>query len=89
MAAAELRAPLVIAQADQVAVPMPRQNEDTDRMDGIAHHPNSLFAKTLDIKDHVVAATRRVVFMIGDMFASVGERIGGPPANGRQFSSDS
>ena len=89
VATVELRAPLVIAQADLVAVPTPKQSEDADRMDRIARNPNSLFAKTLDIKDHVVAATRHVVFMIGDMFASVGERIGGPPANGRQFSSDS
>ena len=84
-----LRAPLVIAQADQVAVPMPEQNGGADDVDRIARNPNSLFAKTLDIKDHVVAATRHVVSMIGDMFASVGEHIGGAATNGRQFSSDS
>jgi hypothetical protein len=29
------------------------------------------------------------VFMIGDMFASVGERIGGSAPSGRQYSSNS
>jgi hypothetical protein len=89
VAAVALRAPLVIAQADQIAAPTPEQNDGADPMDRIARNPNSLFAKTLDIKDHVVAATRHVVFMIGGMFASVGEHIGGPPTSGRQFSSDS
>jgi hypothetical protein len=77
-AAASLpHAPLVIAQAQQDPPP-----------DG-AREPNSLLARTLDIKDHVFAATRHVVFMIGDAFASVGERIGGAATAGRQFSSDS
>jgi hypothetical protein len=77
-------APLVIAQADQTpeeAVPPP---------DRLARDPNSLLGKTLDLKDHVVAATRHVVFMIGDVFNAVGERIGGGPAPGpRQFSWES
>jgi hypothetical protein len=89
VAAVAMRAPLVIAQADRIAVPAPDQNDGADRTDRIARDPNSLFAKTLDIKDHVVAATRHVVFAIGDMFASVGERIGGAVTNGRQFNSDS
>jgi hypothetical protein len=70
-------APLVITQAQQVPP-----------LDG-AREPNSLIARTLDIKDHVVAATRQVVFMIADTFASVGERISGAAGGGRQFSSDS
>ena len=46
---------------------------------------------TLDLKDHVVAATRHVVSAIGDVFASVTERIGGTnpgaASSGRQFNS--
>jgi len=54
----------------------------------LARDPDSLLAKTLDLKDHVVAATKQAVAALGDMFASVGERIGGStPA--RPFSSDS
>jgi len=54
----------------------------------LTRDPDSLLAKTLDLKDHVVAATKQAVAALGDMFASVGERIGGStPA--RPFSSDS
>jgi hypothetical protein len=77
-------APLVIAQADQndgVA------NQGAAPPDRLARDPNSLLAKTLDVKDHVVAATRSVVFAIGDIFASVGDVIGGAPS-ARQFNSD-
>jgi hypothetical protein len=56
--------------------------------DRLARDPDSLLAKTLDLKDHVVAATKQAVAVLGDMFASVGERIGGS-APARQFSSDS
>jgi hypothetical protein len=75
--------PLVIAQAEQTDGVAP-----TDRL---ARDPDSLLAKTLDLKDHVVAATRHVVSAIGDVFASVTERIGGAnpgaPSSGRQFNS--
>jgi len=81
---ASAHAPLVIAQAEPVtapaaaALPDERDNRDT----------NSLLGKTLDLKDHVVDATRHVVFAIGDVFASMGQRLGGlVPA--RQLSSDS
>jgi hypothetical protein len=79
------RPPLVVAQADQSAAP------PTDRL---ASDPNSLLAKTLDLKDHVVDATRHAFSAIGDVFSSVGERIGGitnpdSGAAGRQFSSAS
>jgi hypothetical protein len=57
--------------------------------DRLARDPDSLLAKTLDLKDHVVAATKQAVAALGDMFASVGERIGGSPPNARPFSSDS
>ena len=54
----------------------------------LTRDPDSLLAKTLDLKDHVVAATKQAVAALGDMFASVGERIGGStPA--RPSSSDS
>jgi hypothetical protein len=78
---ASVHAPLVIAQAEpNMAAAMPAGQGDRD--------PNSLLGKTLDLKDHVVAATRHVVFAIGDVFASMGERIGGlVPA--RQMNSDS
>lgn len=80
-----VRPPLVVAQVDQNPAP------PSDRL---ASDPNSLLAKTLDLKDHVVAATRHAVSAIGDVFSSVGERIGGianPDSGsaGRQFSSAS
>ncbi len=86
-AAAVPRAPLVIAQAGPNAelAPVPADGAASD--DRLARDPDSLLAKTLDLKDHVVAATRHVVSAIGDVFTSVGERIGGPPAGPRQFNS--
>jgi len=81
--AAAPHAPLVIAQA--------QQNRGDPGADGVApgerlaRDPNSLLAKTLDIKDHVVDATRRVVSAIGDMFASIGGAVSG----NRQFTSAS
>jgi hypothetical protein len=80
VAAVPLHAPLVIAQAGTL---------DTVPDDLITHDPNSLLAKTLDLKDHVVAATRHVVSVIGDMFAFVGQHLGGGlPSSERPFSSD-
>ncbi len=81
--AAEPQAPLVIAQMQ------PDLNTDVAQNDRLASDPNSLLAKTLDIKDHVVAATRHVVSAIGDMFGSLGGRIGGAVTGERQFSSNS
>jgi hypothetical protein len=83
-AAAPVHAPLVIAQAEPMTAPaaagLPAEPDDRDA--------NSLLGKTLDLKDHVVAATRHVVFAIGDVFASMGQRLGDlVPA--RQFSSAS
>ncbi len=74
-------APLVIAQADQ--------NDGTAPAGGIVRNPASLLAKTLDLKDQVVAATRHVVGVIGDAISSVGEHIGGSPNGAQQFSSAS
>jgi hypothetical protein len=76
---------MVIAQA--------QPTENAAPSDRLARDPDSLLAKTLDIKDHVVAATRNVVSAIGDVFASVGGRLIGNPDSGatgrQQFSSAS
>ena len=63
-------------------------------MPGEAREPdalldNPLVAGTLNIKDHVVAATRHVVSVIGEMFASVGGSISGAVSGSRQFNSAS
>jgi len=57
--------------------------------DRLARDPDSLLAKTLDLKDHVVAVTKQAVTALGDMFASVGEHIGGAAPAARPFDSDS
>ena len=77
--------PLLIAQAQQ-----------GDSGKAVAHNDQSLLAKTsflaktIGIKDHVVAATHRVVSAIGGIptwIGAIGDRIGGedasprPPAN--------
>lgn len=81
--AAAPQAPLVIAQI------LPEPNDSAAQADRLASDPNSLLAKTLDIKDHVVAATRHIVSAIGDVFASLGDRIGGVVTPPRQFTSNS
>jgi hypothetical protein len=75
----------------QVAMAQNEQNPQASAApaDRLARDPDSLLAKTLDLKDHVVAVTRQAVSALGDMFASVGERIGGSPPSPRPFSSDS
>jgi hypothetical protein len=85
VAVAMARAPLVIAQADQGADGI----EGVEPGDRLARDPDSLLAKTLDLKDHVVAATRHVVAAIGDAFASVGESIGVSATSTRPFNSAS
>jgi len=83
-AVAPARAPLVIAQAEQ---------SDAASTGRLARDPDSLLAKTLDIKDHVVGAARNVVSAIGDVIGTVGGHLIGanletaPPT--RQFSSAS
>ena len=83
-AVAPARAPLVIAQAEQ---------SDAASTGRLARDPDSLLAKTLDIKDHVVGAALNVVSAIGDVLGTVGGHLIGanpdsaPPA--RQFSSAS
>ena len=73
----------VVAQAEQ------NSQQSSAPADRLARDPDSLLAKTLDLKDHVVAATKQAVAALGDMFASVGERIGGSAPGPRPFSSDS
>jgi hypothetical protein len=74
VAVAAPHAPLVIAQTEQI-----------EAVEAPARDPDSFLAKTLDLKDHVVAATQRVVTTIGTIPSWIGERIGGstvssPPA---------
>jgi hypothetical protein len=90
------RAPLVVAQVSQQQASQQQAGEQALAQnevasDRLARDPDSLLAKTLDLKDQVVAATRHAVTAIGDVFASVGERFGGAGSspNSRQFSSDS
>ena len=75
----------------QVAMVQSEQNpqQNAAPADRLARDSDSLLAKTLDLKDHVVAATKQAVATLGDMFASVGERIGGSSPGSRPFSSDS
>jgi hypothetical protein len=86
VAAAAPSAPLVIAQAD---LPADQDDDTVAPGDRLARDPNSLLAKTLDLKDHVVAATRHVVTAIGGVFTSVGQSIGVTAPSARQFSSAS
>jgi hypothetical protein len=74
------RAPLVIAQADP--------SQDAPPTDRLASDPDSLLAKTLDLKDHVVAGARHAVSAIGDVFAAVGSALTPSASLPRQFSSN-
>src|SRR6516225_6491458 len=75
----------------QVAMVQSEQNpqQNAAPADRLARDPDSLLAKTLDLKDHVVAATKQAVATLGDMITSVGEHIGGSAPSARPFSSDS
>ena len=69
-------APLVIAQAEPV--------DAASNSEPSARDSNTLLAKTLDIKDHVVDATLQVVSAIGSIpswLAGMGDRIGGQNSN--------
>jgi hypothetical protein len=86
VAAAPPHAPLVIAMAETTANPG-GEAAPTDRL---ARDPDSLLAKTLDLKDHVVNATRHVVGMISDVvFAPFGDSNSDARPPERQFSSAS
>jgi len=64
-------APLVIAQAEPDGAAAAR----------LASDPNSLLAKTLDMKDHVVDATLRVAAAIENIPGWIADRIAAPHAN--------
>jgi hypothetical protein len=86
VAEAPPHAPLVIAMAETTANP----GGDAGPADGLARNPDSLLAKTLDLKDHVVNATRHVVGMISDVvFAPFGDSNSDVRPAERQFSSAS
>lgn len=70
-----VHAPLAIAQANQAPPMAVAEAQGAD--DRLARDPDSLLAKTLDLKDNVVAATQHVVSAIGDVVSSVGGSIGG------------
>jgi hypothetical protein len=76
------RAPFVIAQPD------PNASQDRAQPDRLASDPDSLLAKTLDLKDHVVAGARHAVSAIGDMFTAVGGALTPSASLPRQFGSN-
>ena len=79
-------APLVIAAADIGVSPI----SSAPPPGRLARDPNSLLAKTLDLKDNVVAATRHMVGMIGDVVLSpFGVSTSDSQPAERQFSSAS
>lgn len=88
LASSAPHAPLAIALANEPApgaMADPAASEER-----LASDPDSLLAKTLDLKDHVVAATRHAVSVIGDMIGSVGGSIGGVmSSSSRQFTPNS
>ncbi len=91
--------PVVVAAAVPAAVPMPAArppmviaqpdpSQDAAQSDRLASNPDSLLGKALDVKDHVVAGTRRAVSAIGDIFASVGTAFTPQASLPRQYSSE-
>src|SRR5690242_6368662 len=84
-AAEQAPAPIAAVQGEQIQ----QQNAAAAAPERLARDPDSLLAKTLDLKDQVVAATKQAAAAVGDMFTSVGERIGGAAPSARPFSSDS
>ncbi len=88
-AAARVKPPVVGASLPPLAAAPTQQSESTPPLPA-ARNDDSLLAKTIGIKDHVVAVTQRTVSAIGGIpswFGSIGDRIGGedqsprPPAN--------
>jgi hypothetical protein len=75
--------PLATAHMQQNAAVVEGANEAGKP---VAHNDDTIVAKTVGIKDHVVAVTRRVVSAIGGIpswFGAIGDRIGGDDANPR------
>jgi hypothetical protein len=77
-------APIVIAPPNP-GQDAPREVSSGDRL---ASDPDSLLAKTLDLKDHVVAGARHAVSAVGDMFAAVGGALTPSASLPRQLSSE-
>jgi hypothetical protein len=93
-AAPHAKPPVVGASVVGASLPplatAPAQQSESAPPPAVARNDDSLLAKTIGIKDHVVAATQRAVSAIGiipSWFGSIGDRIGGedpsprPPAN--------
>jgi hypothetical protein len=78
-AVAAQHSPMVIAQADQGA----DSAAAPDRPD-----PDSLLGKTIELKDHVVAATRQAVSAIGDVFSAIGDKLTPSATLPRQLASE-
>jgi hypothetical protein len=73
------KTPIVGASLPPLANPPAQQSESTPPPP-VARNDDSLLAKTIGIKDHVVAVTQRAVSAIGvipSWFGSIGDRIGG------------
>lgn len=83
MAAAK---PVALRQPSVEITPLPGapleivQTQPNEGAASVARRPDSILAATVSVKDHVVAATQRVVSAIGSIpmwILSAGERIGG------------
>jgi hypothetical protein len=77
------KAPIVGASLPPLAI---AQGQQSDSVNSVAPDHDSLLAKTIGIKDHVVAVTHRVVSAIGGIpswIGSIGDRIGGEDASPR------
>jgi hypothetical protein len=74
------------AQAAPLAIAPPLPTSPAEAANAAPANSNSLLAKTIGIKDHVVAATQSVVSAIGGIpswFGAIGDRIGGDEPNPR------
>jgi hypothetical protein len=90
-AASRSKPPITSASMPSAAAPQPPAPASQPAPQAAAHTDDSLLAKTIGIKDHVVSATQRAVSatigVIPTWFGSLGDRISGdgqsprPPAN--------
>jgi hypothetical protein len=77
------KAAMVGASLPPLVVADPQQS---DSVQPVAPDEDSLFARTIGIRDHVIAVTQRAASAIGGIpswFGSIGDRIGGDDANPR------